>query len=320
MTVRPPVRVVILGGGFAGLTTAIELQKVVPRGVPLSITLVNRDNFFLFTPMLHEVAASDLDLTHIVNPIRKLLKRGVVFVGEVEHIDLDAHRVTVAHAQGAHRHELECVTNYFKIPGLEQRALPMKTLGDAIALRNRLIELLEEADFECAAQQRHDLLTFLVAGGGYAGVETVAAVNDFLRDAIRFYPHLSEDLVRVVLVEAGAAILPELGPKLGDYAQRVLSRRKIDVRVRTAVRAVTPRGVELSDGTVVPASTILWTAGTVPNPLLAALPCARERGRVVANAFMEVPEWPGVWALGDCALVAGEAVGSQHRRHPARGS
>jgi len=304
--------VVILGGGFAGLTTAIQLQKAVPRGVPISITLVNRDNFFLFTPMLHEVAASDLDLTHIVNPIRKLLTRGVVFVGEVEHIDLDTHRVTVAHAQGAHRHELEydhlvialgSVTNYFKIPGLEQRALPMKTLGDAIALRNRLIELLEEADFECAAQQRHDLLTFLVAGGGFAGVETVAAVNDFLREAIRFYPHLREDLVRVVLVEAGAAILPELGPKLGAYAQRVLSRRKIDVRVRTAVRAVTPRGVELSDGTVVPASTILWTAGTVPNPLLAALPCARERGRVVANAFMEVPEWPGVWALGDCALV-----------------
>jgi len=114
---------------------------------------------------------------------------------------------------------------------------------------------------------------------------------------------LSEDLVRVVLVEAGAGILPELGPKLGDYAHRVLSRRKIEVRVGTAVRAVTPRGVELSDGTIVPASTIVWTAGTVPNPLLAALACARERGRVVANAFMEVPEWPGVWALGDCALV-----------------
>src|SRR5207245_6339603 len=118
-----------------------------------------------------------------------------------------------------------------------------------------------------------------------------------------FYPHLTGDLVRVVLVEAGPAILPELGAKLGTYAQRVLARRNVDVRVDTAVRAVTPRGVELSDGTLVPASTIVWTAGTVPNPLLAALPCAREHGRVVANAFMEVPEWPGVWALGDCALV-----------------
>ncbi len=312
MTAPAPARIVILGGGFAGLTTAIHLQKVVPRSVPLAITLVNRDNFFLFTPMLHEVAASDLDLTHIVNPVRKLLQRGVVFVGDVEHIDLSARRVTVAHARGAHRHELEydylvlalgSVTNYFKIPGLEERALPMKTLGDAIALRSRLIELLEEADFECAARQRHDLLTILVAGGGFAGVETVAAVNDFVREAIRFYPHLAEDLVRVVLVEAGPAILPELGAKLGAYAQRVLARRKVDVRVRTAVRAVTPRGVELSDGTVVPASTVVWTAGTVPNPLLAALPCARERGRVVANAFMEVPEWPGVWALGDCAFV-----------------
>ena len=312
MTARPPTRVVILGGGFAGLTTAIHLQKAVPRSVPLAITLVSRDNFLLFTPMLHEVAASDLDLTHIVNPIRKLLKRGAVFVGEVEHIDLSTRRVTVAHAQGAHRHRLEydhlvialgSVTNYFNIPGLEERALPMKTLGDAIALRNRLIELLEEADFECAAQQRHDLLTFLVAGGGFAGVETVAAVNDFIRDAIRFYPHLRDELVRVVLVEAGPALLPELGAKLGAYAQRVLLRRNVDVRVRTAVRAVTARGVELSDGTLVPASTLVWTAGTVPNPLLAALPCSRQRGRVVANAFMEVPGWPGVWALGDCALV-----------------
>src|SRR5207247_3026227 len=139
-----------------------------------------------------------------------------------------------------------------------------------------LIELLEEADFECAAQQRHDLLTFLVAGGGFAGVETVAAVNDFLREAIRFYPHLREDLVRVVLVEAGAAILPELGPKLGCYAHRVLSRRKIDVRVRTAVRAVTPRGVELGDRTLVPAGAILWPPGRLAARLTAALPSARD--------------------------------------------
>src|SRR6266567_9146648 len=137
-------RIVILGGCFGGVYTALELDKTIAGRPDIEVTLVSRENYILFTPMLHEVAASDLDLTHIVNPIRKLLKRGVVFVGEVEHINLDTHRVTVAHAQGVHRHELEydhlvialgSVTNYFKIPGLEQRALPMKTLGDAIALR-----------------------------------------------------------------------------------------------------------------------------------------------------------------------------------------
>lgn len=321
MTAREPVRVVVLGGGFAGVNAAVELEKSLPRGADVEITVVNRDNFLLFTPMLHEVAASDLDLTHIVTPIRRMVRKASLFVGEIEEIDLEHRRVVARHAQGGHAHALPydhlvlalgSVTNFFGLPGLEERALTMKSLADAVALRNRLIEVLEEADFECAAAERRQFLTILVAGGGFAGVETIAAANDFLREAIGAYPRLSSDMLRLVLVHPGPAILPELSPRLGSYAARVLSRRGVDVRLGTRVTGVSADGVSLSDGSMLPAETIVWTAGTSANPLLADLPCARDRGRIVADECLRVPEWPGVWALGDCALVPNSRAGGFH--------
>ena len=310
-------RIVILGGGFGGIYAALRLEKALARGSALEVTLVNRENFFLFTPMLHEIAASDLDITDIVSPIRTLLRRVKFVQGEVEGIDLEARRVTVSHGGDAHGHELDydhlviglgAITNFYDLPGVEARALTMKSLGDAIALRNRLIECLEEADPECC-RVKVPLLTFVVAGGGFAGVETVAAVNDFVREALRFYPNLTEAQVRVVLVHDGPVILPELGERLGAYAQRKLTERKVDIRVNTKIAGMSEIGVKLGDGTAIPANTLVWTAGTAPNPLLAALPCPKERGRLVANAFMEVPGWPGVWALGDCAVIQDPRTG-----------
>jgi NADH dehydrogenase len=316
-----PTRIVILGGGFGGLYTALRLEKTLARDPDVEVTLVNRENFFLFTPMLHEVAASDLDITHIVNPYRKLLRRVKFFQGHVEAIDLPGRRVTVSHGAEHHHHELEydhlvialgSITNFYKLPGLEERALTMKSLGDAIALRNRLIEHLEAADFECFPEAREALLTVVVAGGGFAGVETIAGVNDFLREAIPFYPHLREEMLRVVLVEFGPALLPELGPVLGAYAQQKLAERKVEIRLGTGVTGYSDRGVHLSDGTVVLTTTLVWTAGTSPNPLLQNLPCKRERGRILANEYMEVPDWPGVWALGDCALIPDPKTGKPY--------
>jgi NADH dehydrogenase len=188
----------------------------------------------------------------------------------------------------------------------------MKSLGDAIYLRNRLIAHLEEADSECCSTIRKPLLTFVVAGGGFAGVETIAGVNDFVREAVRFYPNLTEDFIRVVLVHPGAVILPELGEKLGRYAQTKLGERKVEVRVNTKVVGVSDNTVELSDGTTIYAKTLIWTAGTSPNPLLAMLPCARERGRLKVNEHLEIEGWPGVWALGDCALVPDRKTGQYY--------
>jgi NADH:ubiquinone reductase (H+-translocating) len=311
-------RIVILGGGFGGLYAALRLEKTLARDPDVEILLVNRENFFLFTPMLHEVAASDLDLTHIVNPVRKLLKRVQFFDGDVDRIDLPGRKVVVSHGAEHHSHEvaydhlvigLGSITNFFNLPGLEERALTMKSLGDAIFLRNKLISTLEEADFECCAADRQALLTFVVAGGGFAGVETIASLNDFVREALRFYPNLREEFLRVVLVHPGPVILPELGEKLGAYAQEKLAARKVEIKVNTKVTGVSERGVELSDSSTILSKTLVWTAGTTPNPLLETLSCPKERGRLLVNEFLEVPDWPGVWALGDCALVPDRHTG-----------
>ena len=310
MAERQRTRVVIVGGGFGGVYAALELERHVRRDPSIEVTIVSRENFFLFTPMLHEVAASDLDVTHIVNPVRKMLRHVRFFDGDVVAIDLERCLVVVAHGADAHTHDLPydhlvvalgSVTNFFGLPGLAERALTMKSLGDAIALRNRLIALLEEADTECAAGARDRLLTVVVAGAGFAGVETIAAVNDFVGEALRYYPNLRPRMLRMVLVHPGDVILPELTPSLGRYAERKLARRGIDVRPRTKVDAFVDDVVTLSDGTRLPCATVVWTAGTTPNPLVPTLPCAGDRGRICVNEHLEVPGWPGVWAVGDCA-------------------
>ena len=313
-----PKRILILGSGFGGLYTALHLEKKLRREAAVEITLVNRENFFLFTPMLHEVAAGDLDLTHIVNPVRKLLRRAHFFNGNIRSIDLKERRVVVAHADDNHDHELfydylvlalGSVTNFYNLPGLAENALTMKSLSDAIRLRGRLIKNLEEADFECSCEDRSRLLTVVVAGGGFAGVETIASVNDFVREAIEFYPKLTEKELRIVLIEATDVILPELGPELGAYARKKLARRGVQFLMNTAVKSVSNDEVNLSDGTSLKTNMLVWTAGVSPNPLLEMLDCAKERGRLVTNEFLEVENFPGVWALGDCAAVPDPASG-----------
>jgi NADH:ubiquinone reductase (H+-translocating) len=313
-------RIVILGGGFGGLYTALEMERTIARDPDIEVTLVNHDNFFLFTPMLHEVAASDLDMTHIVNPIRKLLKRVQFFQGDVERIRFEERLVEVSHGRVHHQHQLEYdhlvigvgnITNYYNLPGLEENALTMKSLGDAIFLRNRLIQNLEEADFECT-DARKPLLTIVVAGGGFAGVETIAAVNDFLREALTFYNNLEQRDLRIILVHSGPVILPELNPKLGAYAQKKLKERGIELRLDTRVLAYTNGIVELSDGSRIASKTLVWTAGTAPHPILDTVPCSKDRGRIRANEYMEVLDWPGVWAVGDCASIPDPRTGQPY--------
>jgi NADH:ubiquinone reductase (H+-translocating) len=307
-----PLRIVIAGGGFGGLAVARELERLLRPADNVQVTLVNRENYFLFTPMLHEVAASDLDLTTIVNPLRKLLRRTKLFTGMVQRIDTEARVVHVSHADGAHAHALPydhlvlalgAVTNFYGIAGLEQRAVTMKSLGDAIALRNQLIAHLEEADFECARDVREPLLTVLVAGGGFAGVETVAAVNDFIRAALRFYPNLRRTDVRVMIVHPGPYLLPELGEQLGRYTQERLASRGVEIALNTKVAAVHGDRVRLTDGRAVRTRNLVWTAGTSANPVLDSIACPKERGRVAVEPTLQVTGHEGVWALGDCAAI-----------------
>lgn len=314
-------RILILGGGFGGVYSALELQKRLKASDNVEVLLVNRDNFFLFTPMLHEVAAGDLDITAIVNPLRKLLTRVHLFTGDVEAIDLRNKSVTVKHGNERHTHKitydhlvlgLGCVTNFHDLPGVAENAMTMKSLGDAIALRNRIIANLEEADFECCAHVRRKLLTFVIAGGGFAGVETAASINDFLHAALPFYRNLKSELVRVVLVHSGDVILPELSDKLGRYAQRKLAGRGVDIRLGARVANFTDNHVRLSNGDKIESCTMVWTAGTSPHPLISTLPCATDRGRVVVDQTLRVPNIDGVWSLGDCAVVPDTRTGKPH--------
>lgn len=312
-------KVVILGGGFAGLYAALELEKRLAKHANVDVTLVNRENFFMFTPMLHEVAAGELDPTNIVNPVRKLLRRVSFYEGRVLKIDLHNKKVTVEHGFDEHSHELPydqiilalgSTTQFFNLPGVEEHALTMKTLTDAVRLRNHLIGVLEETDTQCARDDRHGPLSVIVAGAGFAGVETLASINDFLRHSVRFYRNLSEHDLRITLIHPGDVILPEFDPQLGIYAQRKLEERGVEVRAHSRVASYDGDSVQLTNGARIPSRTLIWAAGTMPHPLVGALPCERERGRLKVSPELAVSGWPGVWALGDCALIPDLTTGS----------
>jgi NADH:ubiquinone reductase (H+-translocating) len=305
-------RILILGGGFAGAYTAQHLEKRLGGMPDVEIMLVSRENFVLFTPMLHEVAGSDVDVTDIVQPLRKMLRRTRVAIADVEAIDLAKKQVRIRHSGLGHSFDfsydqlvlaLGAVTNFYRTPGLEEHALTMKTLGDAILVRNRVIDALGLADNQSDETDRKITLTVVVAGGGFAGVETAGAVNDLLREAMKFYPNLKEGMSRVVVVHPGEVILPELSESLGRYAEKRLGKRGVEIRLKTKVAGYNGEEVVLDDGTKISTRMLIWTAGITPPPLLSSLPCAIQRGRVVANDCLQVPDWPGVWALGDCALV-----------------
>lgn len=317
---KTKTRVLILGGGFGGIYTAIHLEKLLGRSDDVEVTLVARENFLLFTPMLHEVAASDVELSNIVSPIRKLLRRTAFFQGDVLSIDLSNRRVEVRHGTddlgfSDHSHALSydhlvlgfgCVTSYYGLPGVEEHSQTMKSLDDAIRLRGRMIAALEQADTECGAGLRDQLMTVVVVGGGFAGAETIGSINDFVRESLRFYPNIPPEKVRMVLVHPGPVILPELGESLGSYAQKKLNAAGVEIRTGAKVTSATDQGVTLSDGSAIATSTIIWTAGTAAHPMLATLPLTRDRGRVMVDPCLRAmggPEAANVWSLGDCAVV-----------------
>jgi NADH dehydrogenase len=311
-SLTPKKRILILGGGFAGAYTALHLERQLRNMPDIEIALVAKENFILFTPMLHEVAGSDVDVTDIVQPLRKMLRHTHVVIADVEAIDLAKKQARVRHIglSGAFDFAydqlvlaLGAVTNFYRTPGLEEHALTMKTLGDAILVRNRVIDALGLADNQVDQTERKTTLTVVVAGGGFAGVETAGAVNDLLRESLKFYPNLTQDLLKVVVVDPGDHILPELGISLGHYAQERLGRRGVEVRLKAKVAGYDGNDVVLDDGTRIATRMLIWTAGITPPSLLSSLPCAIQRGRVVVNDCLQVPGWPGVWALGDCALV-----------------
>src|SRR5882762_1658186 len=326
-------KILILGGGFGGVYTALRLDKTLARRADVEVTLVSRDNFLLFTPMLHEVVSGDLNPSDIVNPIRRMLKRVRFVQAEVRSIDLAAKRVHCNRDLRPLPLDLDydhlvlalgSETNFFGMQDVAENAVTLKTLGDASLLRARALEILEAASLEPDATVRNRMLTFVVAGGGFAGVETVGALNDLVREALRYYPRLAAQEARFELVFLEDVVLPELGEKLGRYAQGKLAARGVQMRPKTRVTGYDGSRVALALGEPISASTLIWTAGVSPNPVLAGLSCRKEKGRVVVDEFLEAPGFPGLWAVGDCAAVLDQRTGrlqpptAQHALRQAR--
>jgi NADH dehydrogenase len=309
-----PRHVVIAGGGFGGLSTARELEMLLGADRSVEITLVSESNALLFTPMLAEVAGSSIEPTHISSPLRSSLRRTRVVRARVTGIDLDARSVAIAPVDAAAMPRalsydqlvlaLGSVSNFFGREGIARIALDFKSLVDAIRIRNHVIALFERADAERDPVLRRALLTFVVAGGGFAGVEVAGALNDFARGILADYLHLRADDVSVVVVHARERILPELGATLAAYALERMMERGVRFRLGARVSDAAPGLVTLDAGDAIAAHTLVWTAGTAPNPLLATLDVERDaRGAIVVDASLAVAGRNHVWALGDCAAI-----------------
>jgi NADH:ubiquinone reductase (H+-translocating) len=306
-------RVVVLGGGFAGVAVAHRLEKRLHRD-EAEVALVSRDNFTLFTPMLPEVSSGGIELRHVVTPVRAQLKRTTFVLGEIARIDLDARLVEAAHPITGATTRLEydhlvlalgSVTSTFGIPGVGEHTLPLKTLEDAEALRNRVIASLEQAVVTPAGAERARMLTFAVVGGGYTGCECAGELVDFFHSIIPYYRPLQLSDVRMLLIEAGQGLLIDLPPEMGRYTTKNLTRRKVEIVLGDGVTAIDHEGIALQSGRRIESSTVIWSAGVRPSPVLKDLAGVRHarNGGIVVNQDMSVIGRPGVWALGDCAWI-----------------
>ena len=306
-------RVVILGGGFGGVSVAQRLEQIYSGNPNLEISLVSQSNYLLFTPMLAEVASSALEAQHISAPIRACCPHTQFFRAGVESIDTSTQTVRISFGPSTPTQSLGydhlvlalgSVPNYYGLPGLAEHSFTLKTLEDATTLRNHVIALLEGADIEQDEGRRRRQLTFSVAGGGFAGTETMAELFDLVHSVLRYYPNIRKSELRFVLIHGRDRILPELSAKLGEYALRKLQARGIEFLLGARVAGATADAVLIKDGDDVPTFTLVWTAGNQPNPLLQTLPGERNRaGAVVVDATLRVAGMDNVWGLGDCAEV-----------------
>jgi NADH dehydrogenase len=307
-----PKQVLILGGGFAGVYTARCLEKLL-RPEEACITLINRESYWVYQPMLPEVISGSIGLTNVVSPIRRLCPRTNLIMGEVEDIDLKRQIVIISPGFRPRQLELKydhlvitlgTVTNFHGMPGLIENAMPFRTLADAMVLRNHLIHVLEEADVEEDQELRRQLLTFIVAGGGFSGVEVMAELNDFVHSVKRNYLRLRNEPHRCVIVQAGDRILPEMSEVLAISAQRILRKRGVEIILNDRLKAATSERAILQSGTEIHCKTLISTVPSALPPVVQTLDCPKEHGKLLVNTGLELNDYEGkVWALGDCAYI-----------------
>jgi NADH:quinone reductase (non-electrogenic) len=304
--------VVIAGGGFGGFYAARTFEKVLQRQ-SARVTLVNDVNFMLYTPLLPGGAGGTLEPRHVVVPLREALTRTDLRLGTVVGATPERNAIQVR-SESEDRIEdlsydqlvlaLGSVSRTLPVPGLEEHALGFKSLPDAIALRNRVLWTLEQAETLEDARERESWLTYVFVGAGYAGLEGLAELQDFAADVIDLYPRCRTQGMRWVLAEARDRVMPEISADLAEYASRELRSRGIEIRTQTTLEEVTETTARLSGGDVLPCRTVVWTAGVKPPPVVARLGVPlTPQGRIVTDRSMRVPGFANVWAIGDAAAV-----------------
>ncbi|HSB83018.1 MAG TPA: NAD(P)/FAD-dependent oxidoreductase [Nitrosarchaeum sp.] len=321
---RNKKKIVILGGGFAGVECARQLESHFGDSSEIELVMISEDNFLLFTPMLPQVASGMIETRHIVMPIRAICKKTKFYEGRVKNVDPFGKLVTLwgtGEKRGISIHydylvvALGSETNFFGMVDVEKNAYTMKTLNDAVMLRNRAIDMLEQAENETDTILRDSFLTFVVVGGGFAGIETAGELMDLLLDARRHYPTIHKDDIRVIVLEALSMILPGFNEKLAEFAKEKMIARGIDIRLKTAVTSFdgtevtvksldedTKDAIDKSKIDAIRTKTLIWTAGVTPVNTIKRSMLKTDKGKVVVNDFLEVSDFPGVFAIGDCAL------------------
>lgn len=301
-------KVLILGSGFGGTYTLRHLVPALNRNENVEITMVSDENFLLFSPLLHEVAMGGIEPRHIAYPIRRLHWRDrFTFInGHVKKIDLWKHQVTTNMGILSFDYLVLALGSITDVPDpafMAQNVFPLKTLQDAILIRNRIIEVFELANVERERARQRGLLTFVVSGAGYTGVQLVAELRDFIyRNLVRFYKTVDPKNIRIILVELEPKIISELHTKLGSYVMNQLHNMGIEVKLKSRVTGIWEDRVEINGAECIPASTLLWTTGVVANPRISELDVQKDRiGRVLVNEYLELLGFSGVYAIGDCA-------------------
>lgn len=309
-----PTRILILGGGFAGINAMLTLEKLLAEEPNIEIVLISRENFFLFTPMLSEVAIGVVDPRHIVTPIRELCGKTIFYRAEVTSIDLQHQLVGVRYNNVPGCEELLSYdhlilalgseSNVTLVPGVDKYAYRFKELGDALVLRNHILEMFERADTALDPAHKRAMLSFAIIGGGYSGVEIAAAIQDMAHRIHTLYTTISPTDIQVVLIEAGPRILATMPQELGNYALEQLEDMGITVLTNTKVEEVAPSGVTLSNGKILTTHTPVWTTGSVIPGIIKALPVTKDkRGQPLNTPELRLEGYETVWAVGDNALT-----------------
>jgi len=318
-------RILVLGGGFAGIECTKKLESYFKHDSEVEISLVSEDNFLLFTPMLPQVASGMIETRHIIIPIRTICKKATFYEGKIKNIDQYGRRVILYGTQEKRGISLDydylvvalgSQTNFFGNQSVENHAYTMKTLNDAVVLRNRIIDMLEQAENETDPILKQSLLTFVIVGAGFAGIETAGELHDFLFDAKKHYPKISEDDIKVIILEAQSIVLPGFSEKLAKFTRNKLIQRGIEIMLQTIVVSFdgsevliknaadsTKNPVKESGIDAIQTRTLVWTAGVTPVDTIRDSMFKTDKGKIIVNEYLEVPDFPGVYVIGDCSLT-----------------